>query len=680
MLILIIFISIIFSIITRAEQICNVPISTALLWAVQLNPSGVCMGGEMLDPQTDTTITIPPAFVSTTSQPIPNLSPTGVLNSATKILTCTISCNTIVKDKCLKDLGITTFGANYLENTVQKTCLPAPPAPSPPGTTQTPLPPAPLPPGTTAENPLPPAPLPPGTTSQNPLPPAPLPPGITSAQTCTNQCTTAGITCTNSIKTICALDTSTGCLKTTSISCTTGCNSAATDCAASQSASCTQTGGFIIPPPPSPMGTTPTSTCCSSNWQCTNWTTCAPSGSQTRICTDTNGCNPPTITKPLEQQACTFTCNNSCTTGQTSCTNGQNKTCTTDANGCLAFGTPTACPTGQSCNQLQTNCITPSITGACSSNSNCVNGSYCSSGTCVSCNNACTQSSSVCSGGQKKSCIADTNNCYSWTNYTACPSGQVCSNDGVNCVTPTQPTASGSTSGSGGGGGGGMHYFYPQKSTTTPASSAKTTTTPVKSTPSVQPIKTPITAPQDTTSAGTGIIPKFTQQEQKEIVEEAKSSGWAWTIGFIVLLIVLGFGVYYAIKFVKEEIEEKKKLKEYVLDSLKKGYSISAITRELIEEGWSQKQIDSAIKSAQNELDQKSKKSEPLIQEKKQSQIKYATAKKEDAKTKEYKYIKNELQKGHSTAAINRELRKSGWNKSEVDNAIKTVKQLINKK
>jgi len=225
-----------------------------------------------------------------------------------------------------------------------------------------------------------------------------------------------------------------------------------------------------------------------------------------------------------------------------------------------------------------------------------------------------------------------------------------------------------------------MHYFYPSKSTTTPTSGAKTTTTQVKSTQSAQPIKTPITTPQETTSGGT--IPKFTQQEQKEIVEEAKNSGWAWIIGLIVLLIVLGFGTYYAIKFVKEEIQEKKKLKEYVFDSLQKGYSVSAITRELLEEGWSQKRITWAIKSVQNEIAQKSKKGESTIQENavKQSQIKYVTAKKEDAKTKQYKYIKNELEKGHSTAAINRELRKSGWNKSEVDNAIKTVKKLINKK
>ncbi len=44
---------------------------------------------------------------------------------------------------------------------------------------------------------------------------------------------------------------------------------------------------------------------CKPNWQCSDWSSCTPSGTQTRACTDFNNCKV-TTNKPVESQRCNY--------------------------------------------------------------------------------------------------------------------------------------------------------------------------------------------------------------------------------------------------------------------------------------------------------------------------------------------------------------------------------------
>lgn len=55
---------------------------------------------------------------------------------------------------------------------------------------------------------------------------------------------------------------------------------------------------------PSPQGMTKTESCIP-NWGCDNWSSCTPSGTQTRTCTDLSNCGV-TANKPIESQNCEY--------------------------------------------------------------------------------------------------------------------------------------------------------------------------------------------------------------------------------------------------------------------------------------------------------------------------------------------------------------------------------------
>ena len=97
-------------------QLCMYPFSNALAAAVKNNPEGICMGGEI------GSIVIPPAFVDNNDRGIPNLRPQARVNRFSNELSCFIPCAVAVKDTCLKDLGVSTRGANYDENPVKRNC------------------------------------------------------------------------------------------------------------------------------------------------------------------------------------------------------------------------------------------------------------------------------------------------------------------------------------------------------------------------------------------------------------------------------------------------------------------------------------------------------------------------------------------------------------------------------
>ena len=75
----------------NSEQTCNTPVSSALMYAVSLNPEGVCMGGELGD------LIVPPSFVDNSNHPIPNLQPKGYLDQNRQILSCSIPCSIPIK-------------------------------------------------------------------------------------------------------------------------------------------------------------------------------------------------------------------------------------------------------------------------------------------------------------------------------------------------------------------------------------------------------------------------------------------------------------------------------------------------------------------------------------------------------------------------------------------------------
>ncbi len=99
----------------KNKQICKIQIANSLLYSVSLNPDGICMGAE-LPPN----LYVPPAFVDGSTRPIPNLKPEGFLDQTNQILTCSIPCDVPVKITCLRDIGVTTGGASYEENLVDR--------------------------------------------------------------------------------------------------------------------------------------------------------------------------------------------------------------------------------------------------------------------------------------------------------------------------------------------------------------------------------------------------------------------------------------------------------------------------------------------------------------------------------------------------------------------------------
>ena len=92
-------------------------------------------------------------------------------------------------------------------------------------------------------------------------------------------------------------------------------------------------------------------------------------------------------------------------------------------------------------------------------------------------------------------------------------------------------------------------------------------------------------------------------------------------------------------------------IEEYLVNTLRKGYSFSLIRKELLKEGYSKKEIEKAIKFANNILKSEQKKEIIGLEE----------------------YIMNALRYGYSLVQIRNELLREGWNKKEVDKAFDFV-------
>jgi hypothetical protein len=156
--------------------------------------------------------------------------------------------------------------------------------------------------------------------------------------------------------------------------------------------------------------------------------------------------------------ACSLTCSDSCSSGQTSCVSGGLATCTLGSNGCYAYGTPAACGTHESCTgspgsasctcNVDPNC--PTVGAHCASSSSydtcqadpttgCI---YASSTTSCS-------STQVCVGG---TCACNSTSCPGCCNGTQCvlfanQGPSECGTNGGACGQCTSPTAPSCNSG-----------------------------------------------------------------------------------------------------------------------------------------------------------------------------------------------------------------------------------------
>lgn len=90
---------------------------------------------------------------------------------------------------------------------------------------------------------------------------------------------------------------------------------------------------------------------CTPDWQCAGWSVCSSSGTQTRACTDANGCGTDDA-KPSESQTCTPPCteNWACTAWSKCSIDGLNVRTCTDTNNCNT--TKTKPPESSSCTLL----------------------------------------------------------------------------------------------------------------------------------------------------------------------------------------------------------------------------------------------------------------------------------------------------------------------------------------
>jgi Protein of unknown function (DUF1566) len=161
--------------------------------------------------------------------------------------------------------------------------------------------------------------------------------------------------------------------------------------------------------------------------------------------------------------ACSLTCSDSCTQGQTSCTPGGLATCALGSNGCWAYGPPAACGVRQSCSgaagsaacTCDVDAVCSAVGAACAgasaavscaqdgqgcfyqaTSSPCTNGA-CSGGIC--CTNSCTNGTVSCpstSSTQLQTCTVGGNGCAALS-ASACASGNVCERSGgAACVNP----------------------------------------------------------------------------------------------------------------------------------------------------------------------------------------------------------------------------------------------------
>jgi hypothetical protein len=189
--------------------------------------------------------------------------------------------------------------------------------------------------------------------------------------------------------------------------------------------------------------------------------------------TDSDGClyvastttctSPQTCSGMAPSAACSLTCSNSCTQGQTSCVSGSLATCTLGSNGCFAYGTAVACGVHQSCTgsagSTQCICNTDPVCSAvgnvCSNSSTSVNcaqdgdgcfyqasSTSCTNGACGGgqcCTNACSNGATQCpsnSSTQLQTCGTGGNGCTTWTT-SSCSGSYVCERYGTpSCVDP----------------------------------------------------------------------------------------------------------------------------------------------------------------------------------------------------------------------------------------------------
>jgi hypothetical protein len=150
--------------------------------------------------------------------------------------------------------------------------------------------------------------------------------------------------------------------------------------------------------------------------------------------------------------ACSLTCSDSCSNGQTSCMSGALATCTLGSNGCRAYGTPAACGSHESCTgspgsasctcNVDPNC--PTVGAHCASSS-----SYatCQADPTTGCIYAASttncSTTQVCVGG---TCACNSSSCSGCCNGTQCllfasQTPSECGTNGGACGPCNSPTA-----------------------------------------------------------------------------------------------------------------------------------------------------------------------------------------------------------------------------------------------
>jgi hypothetical protein len=250
---------------------------------------------------------------------------------------------------------------------------------------------------------------------------------------CTNPCT-AGLTqCTSGAVQTCQTQAN-------------GCTQWVTAATCGTNQTCTVTG---------PAGATASCTCNST--QCAEAGTVCQNAKTLATCAkDANGCFYVAATSPCATPtscsgmapgaACSGTCSDSCTQGQTACSPGGLETCALGSNGCWTYAAPVACGAHQSCTgtagaaictcnnvpgciapgascatvtSLVTcstdaqNCVYQSASSACS---NCVGGDCCT--------DQCTGSS--CVAGGLATCVVGGDGCKAYSAAVACGVHQTC--------------------------------------------------------------------------------------------------------------------------------------------------------------------------------------------------------------------------------------------------------------
>jgi len=131
--------------------------------------------------------------------------------------------------------------------------------------------------------------------------------------------------------------------------------------------------------------------------------TCAKDADGCFYASSTSPCATPMFCSGMPPSAaCSLTCTNSCTQGQTSCVNDQVATCTLGSDGCYSYGAPAACP---SSHQI---CTGTAGSAACT----------CSADpTCIAVGDVCATTTTL------ATCAKDAQNCIYKTGSETCASG-----------------------------------------------------------------------------------------------------------------------------------------------------------------------------------------------------------------------------------------------------------------